>query len=130
MQRQKIIETVECSFCKKEFEPCHRQESYLKRGLHVYCSPECQRRIHLKNPNFVGKKLIEKPAKTVQIIKLEEQEEEENRPLRVRCLECGRVFTYPEASPEIKELIWFCSEKCRERYHMKHYKRDALELEM
>lgn len=71
--------------------------------------------------------MIEKPIEKVQTVKQEEAREEK---LRVRCLECGRVFSYAEASPEIKELIWFCSSKCREKYRSLHFQRDMKRLEM
>jgi len=44
--------------------------------------------------------------------------------------ECGKIFAYAHASPSIQEIVWFCSEKCREKYHSLHFQRDMKELEL
>jgi hypothetical protein len=48
----------------------------------------------------------------------------------VKCEECGKLFKYKDASLELKETIWFCSDSCREAYCKKHHKKECEECEL
>ena len=37
---------------------------------------------------------------------------------------CLKMFKYLNASAEIKEVLWFCSHKCREEYWKKHHEQE------
>ena len=41
---------------------------------------------------------------------------DDNGYTHAKCVHCGKDFKFLSASPEYIEVIWFCSEKCRNLY--------------
>lgn len=48
----------------------------------------------------------------------------------IRCPNCHKRFLVRHASVEFHEVVFFCSDNCREEFYEKHHARELREIEL